>query len=278
MPTKTIFTTKDVLVNTALPQHGGRYTVIPHKWIIDKAFNELTSAGFKVNHELYKSTHNGEVAQGMYLLDHNADPDIGMMFAWSNSYDKSRRFKCAIGAHVFVCMNGVISGDMANFSRKHTGDADQEASEMIEYQVSKASVYFNELISDKNELSNKLITKREQAEIIGRLFLEEKALTLTQLGIIERELKNPTYDLDVDPDSAWMLYNHVTHALKESHPSIYLENHQKVHKIFLNHTRAVKKQAPVEVITPELSFEAPALSEIMVSPNPAPRTSRVVFA
>ena len=272
MPTKTIFTTKDILVNTALPQHGGRYTVIPHSWVIQKAKDELAKHGFTVKHELYKSTLNGEVAQGMYLLDNSADPDMGMMFAWSNSYDKSRRFKCAIGAHVFVCMNGVISGDMASFSRKHTGTADQEAAEMIEYQVSKASVYFDQLLSDKDELSQKLITKRTQAEIIGRLFLEEKALTLTQLGIVEREIKNYDSSDFGDPDSAWALYNHVTHSLKESHPSIYLENHQKVHKVFLNHTRGTKS-TPKVIVEPELDFVS--------APEPVSFTrvsnSRVVF-
>lgn len=272
MPTKTGFITKDVLIQTPLPQHGKSYTVIPHKWIIDKATFELKLAGFNVKHELYKATENGQVAQGMYLLDHMADPDMGMMFAWSNSYDKSRRFKCAIGAHVFVCMNGVISGDMASFARKHQGTADQEASDMIEYQVSKANEYFDRLIDDKNFLVNKNITKRVQAEIIGRLFLEEKALTLTQMGIIEREIKNPSTDFGVDPDSAWVLYNHVTHALKESHPSIYLENHQKVHKIFLDHMKRVTIQKPQPVIEQTLDFEPKP--EVI---KPVFSNSRVVF-
>lgn len=276
MPTKTIFTTKDVLVNTALPQHGKSYTVIPHGWVIQEASDKLAAKGFKIKHELYKSTQNGDVAQGMYLLDHNVDPDMGMMFAWSNSYDKSRRFKCAIGAHVFVCMNGVISGDMASFARKHTGTANQEAQEMIEYQISMASEYFDELIRDKDHLINKLISKRVQAEIIGRLFLEEKALTLTQLGIIEREIKNPSVDMGTDPDSAWTLYNHVTHALKESHPSIYLENHQKVHKIFLNHTKRIQASIPQPVVTaPEIDFLKPQPEPAILKSGPV--NSRVVF-
>ena len=33
------------------------------------------------------------------------------------------KFKCAVGARVFICMNGVVSGDLGNFSRKHTGGA-----------------------------------------------------------------------------------------------------------------------------------------------------------
>lgn len=272
MPTKTIFTTKEALVHTPLPQHGGRYTVIPHEFIINKAKDQLTDQGFVIKHELYKSTMNAEVAQGMYHLENSADPDMGMMFAWTNSYDKSRRFKCAIGAHVFVCINGVISGDMASFSRKHTGDADQEASDMIAFQISKAGVYFNQLVEDKDLLSNKLITTKTQAEIVGRLFLEERAVTLTQLGIIEREIKNPSYDYDTDPDSAWSLYNHVTHSLKESHPSIYLENHQRVHKIFMDVFKPNKTTfvAPIE---PEFDFSAP---EPVLEPA-TPSRNRVVF-
>jgi hypothetical protein len=273
MPTKTFFVTRDVLIQTPLPQHGSSYTVIPHSWVIDRAKDELTKNGFTIKHELYKATENGNVAQGMYLLDHTADPDMGMMFAWSNSYDKSRRFKCAIGAHVFICMNGVISGDMASFARKHQGTADQEASDMIDYQISKASEYFNRLIDDKNHLVSKRLSKRLQAEIIGRLFLEEKALTLTQLGIIEREMKKPAVDLGADPNSAWALYNHVTHALKESHPSIYLENHQKVHKIFLDHTkRNHVLNEPTIVLAPEIEFERKALVT-----QPFLSNSRVVF-
>lgn len=273
MSTKTIFTTKEVLVHTPLPQHGGRYTVISHDFIINEAKQQLSDQGFVIKHELYKSTLNAEVAQGMYHLHNNADPDMGMMFAWVNSYNKSRRFKCAIGAHVFVCMNGIISGDMASYARKHTGDADQEAKDMIAFQISKAGEYFNRLVEDKELLSNKLITKRTQAELVGRLFLEEKAITLTQLGIIEREIKNPSYDYDVDPDSAWSLYNHVTHSLKESHPSIYLENHQRVHNVFMD-TFKPNRTTFIAPSEPELDFSVP---EVEVLEPIIPSRNRVVF-
>ena len=234
MPVKTIFTTREQIIHTPLPVHGNTYTVIPHEFIINKAKQELSNAGFVIKHELYKSTQNGQVAQGMYHLDHTVDPDMGMMFAWSNSYDKSRRFKCAIGGHVFVCMNGVVSGDMANYSRKHTGDADQEASDMIDIQIARANEYFNQLVEDKNLLFNQLMTRKTQSELIGRLFLEEKVITLTQMGIIKREMENPSYMYSSDPDSAWTLYNHVTHALKDSHPERYLDDHEKVHNMFMS--------------------------------------------
>lgn len=270
MASKTIFTTREQIIHTPLPEHGNTYTVIPHEFIINKAKDELQNQGFKIKHELYKSTLNGQVAQGLYHLEHNVDPDMGMMFAWSNSYDKSMRFKCAIGAHVFVCMNGVIRGDMASFSRKHTGTADQEASDSIDYQISMAGKYFDKLVEDKTMLQNKLMTRREQAELIGRIFLEEKIVTLTQMGIIKREMEKPSYEYDSDPDSAWVLYNHVTHALKDSHPTCYLDNHQKIHSVFVDNFILGKTRVQIPAPEPELSFDP--------IPEPVYTNRRVVFA
>lgn len=271
MPVKTIFTTREQIIHTPLPTHGDTYTVIPHEFIINKAKQELSNAGFVIKHELYKSTQNGQVAQGMYHLDHTVDPDMGMMFAWSNSYDKSRRFKCAVGGHVFVCMNGVVRGDMASYSRKHTGDADQEASDTIDYQVSMANRYFSQLVDDKNLLFTQQMSRKAQAELIGRLFLEEKVITLTQMGIIKREMENPSYMYSSDPDSAWTLYNHVTHALKDSHPERYLDDHEKVHNLFMSEftNKPVQKLLNPE---PEFSFEKRELVESIPV-----RRSSVVF-
>lgn len=269
MASKTIFTTREQIIHTPLPTHGDSYTVIPHEFVINKAKDELTRQGFVIKHELYKSTLNGQVAQGMYHLEHNVDPDMGMMFAWSNSYDKSMRFKCAIGAHVFVCMNGVIRGDMASFSRKHTGTADQEASDSIDYQISMAGKYFDKLVEDKNMLQTKVLSTREQAELIGRIFLEEKIITLTQMGIIKREMEKPSFMYDSDPNSAWVLYNHVTHALKDSHPTCYLDNHQKIHTVFVDNCLGIQPKVLVPAPEPELCFD----------PEPVPvRNRRVVFA
>ncbi len=275
MPVKTLFTTREAVIHAPLPNHGGKYTVIPHEFVINKAKDELTNNGFVIKHELYKTTSSGEVAQGIYHLDHKQDPDMGMMFAWSNSYDKSIRFKCAIGAHVFVCMNGVVSGNMANYARKHTGSADQEAHDMIQYQISKAGEYFNQLVADKELLKEQLITKKVKAELIGRLFLEEEVITLTQLGIIQREMVKPSFMYEGDPDSAWMLYNHVTNALKESHPKHYLDDHQKVHNLFVDHftSNASTSVLIPTVTTPELSFEPVPEPRAYVAP-----TGRVVFA
>jgi hypothetical protein len=210
------------------------YTVIPHGHAIDETKKALFSAGFTLNAEQYKTTLDGQVAQGVYHLNYSNDPDMGLMFAWSNSYNKSMRFKCAVGGHVFICMNGVVRGDMSSYVRKHTGSALYEATLHINEQISKAKEYFDVLVQDKEMLKNVMLTPSDKGTILGRLFAEQEILTLTQVGIVKRELDKPSFNYNCDADSAWAMYNHVTLALKESHPISYLQDHEVLHRFFID--------------------------------------------
>jgi len=234
MPVKTQFVTEQHIRNAALPNHGKRYTVIPHGYVIDQTRAELANAGFVVNRELYKTSLDGQVAQGVYHLNYGTDQDMGLMFAWSNSYNKMMRFKCAVGAQVFICMNGVVSGDLANYKRKHTGSALVDVTNSIQFQINHAKEYYNNLVADKETLKQVHLTKSQQGSMVGRLFIEQEILTLTQVGMIQREIEKPTHQYSSNPNSAWDLYNHVTLALKDSHPLSYLSDHQKVHNFFVN--------------------------------------------
>lgn len=235
MPVKTLFVDDATVRSANQPNHGGRYALIPHGTIIDEARVQLAQAGLDIAEETYKTTLDGQVAQGIYKLKHAADPEMGLMFAWSNSYNKTMRFKCAIGGQVFVCSNGVVSGDLGNYHRKHSGSALHDVKTHIASQISMAHQYYTELIGTKEDLKQVLLTKKEKAELLGSLFVEQEILTLTQVGIVKREMDKPTFNYgNVDPDSAWMMYNHVTHALKDSHPLFYLSNHQAVHQMFVD--------------------------------------------
>lgn len=235
MPTKTTYMTEDSLRAITLPNHGGKYAVVPHGTIIDETRNQLSIAGFEIEKELYKTSLDGQIAQGVYHLKHGNDADMGLMFAWSNSYNKQMRFKCAIGAQVFICMNGVVSGDLANYNRKHMGSSTlKDVFTTINSQISNAKTYFDNLVSDKHLLKNVILTPRDKGSILGELFANDEILTLTQVGIVKRELDKPTHTYNADANSAWTMYNHITLALKESHPGHYIGDHQKVHKYFIN--------------------------------------------
>lgn len=234
MPPKVPLYKEIDLRNASLPNHGGRYAVVSHGDIIDNAKGQIVKAGFTIKKEEYKMTTDGQIAQGVYHLDYASDPDMGMMFAWSNSYNKTMRFKCAIGAHVFICGNGVVRGDMGSYSRKHSGTAFQDVMDQINNQIAHAKEHYNVLLADKALLKNIILTPRDKGKILGELFANDEILTLTQVGIVKRELDKPTHTYNAHTDSAWSMYNHITLALKESHPSSFMKDHQKVHGYFVD--------------------------------------------
>lgn len=234
MPPKVPYYTENQVRSAALPNHGGRYAVVPHGDVIDNVKAELKTAGFTIKNEYYKLSNEGNIAQGVYHLDYGNDPDMGMMFAWSNSYNKTMRFKCGIGAHVFVCMNGVLRGDMGSYSRKHSGTALQDVVDQIKSQIQGAKEYYDKLLQDKAMLKNVLLSPRDKGRILGQLFANDEILTLTQVGIVKREMDKPSHNYNCHTDSAWAMYNHITFALKESHPSTYMSDHEKVHHYFVD--------------------------------------------
>lgn len=157
------------------------------------------------------------------------EKELGMMFAWTNSYDKSTRFQCAIGAYVMVCHNGMVAGDMMNFRRKHTGSADHDIRMQISNQIKNGEKYYKRILSDRDAMRNTALSLQEQAEIAGRLYINEDILDAAQMSCVKAELEKPTYDYECNQENAWTFYNHVTHALKKAHPRDWLSDSQNFH-------------------------------------------------
>lgn len=225
-------TTRVELCNIPVPASttsNRGYTAISHKSIMDFASAELEKAGFNIQNESYRCTGDGNIAQGVYHLTYNNDPEIGMMFAWSNSYNKQMRFKCGIGGYVMVCMNGMLTGDMGSWSRKHTGTADEDTENTILDQITNAHKYYNQLITDKNKMKEIVVSTKEQAALLGILFAEYEILTTEQMSIVKEQMSKPSFAYNAHRNSLWAFYNHVTLSLKKSHPRTWMDDQRKLH-------------------------------------------------
>jgi len=244
---KAVETTKIYLENAPLPTHGKTYTVVSHKEVMDHTQKLLKVNGLTINKQLFKSSMNAKVAQGIYHISSagiNQDADIGMMFAWTNSYDKSTRFQCGIGAQVFVCNNGMIHGDLANFGRKHTGTANADIALSIANQISVAKQNFTQLVTDKNAMQAINLSIKQQAELAGRLYIEEKLIDSQQMSVVRSEMEKPSFNYGVDPDTAWMFYNHVTQAFKSTHPRDWMKHQSKFHEFMTGEVLSNSHIAP----------------------------------
>ena len=234
--------TRSYLETATLPNHGKSYTVVSHKEVIDNTLNLLKASGFSVTNETYRSNMRANVAQGIYYLrpvnpvDKTIleEEELGMMFSWTNSYDKSTRFQCAIGAYVKVCSNGMIAGDMMNWKRKHTGAANMEVSMHIGDQIKNAEYYYTRIINDRDSMKSCSLTIKQQAELTGRLFIEEETLDTQQMTMIKNELSKPSYYYGVEQNNCWAFYNNVTYALKKAHPRNWLQSSQNFHDFIMS--------------------------------------------
>lgn len=229
MPRKIKDTTKDYLINVALPNHGGKYTVISHKSIMDYALTEIKNQGFAVVDEHYRATHDGQIAQGVYKLNYGKDPELSLMFAWSNSYNKQVRFRCVVGGYINENQTVMITGDMGNYSRKHIGSADTETVENMKDQLQQANKYYDMLYNAKESMKKITLSSRKKAELLGILFAEYSILTTEQASIIRQQMEKPSFFYAGGADSLWTFYNHATLALQQSHPRTWLEDQRLLH-------------------------------------------------
>jgi hypothetical protein len=228
--------TREYLESVALPNHGGRYTPISHKSIIDKVHEELAARGFNVEQELYRASIGGNVANGMYILDQGSDPDMKMMFVWGNSYDKSMRFKCGVGVYIPKTGNYIFAGNLSSYARKHTGKADEEAIQMIQTQLNMANAHYTELVHARDMLVGSTATLRTYSELTGRMFIEQQCLNKEQASAVRDRLINEVALLyNIDWSNAWNYYNSVATALRMSHPKNWFEDQAACHSLITTH-------------------------------------------
>jgi hypothetical protein len=234
-----------------IPQHGGRYKVITNASVLDTVRAELAAAGLIVDRELFSS--NGKVTVGNHYMSYGTDPNIGIVFTWVNSYDKSTKFHCSVGLH-FKDTDGVmITSDMAFFMRKHTGTADIEMVDNVKKQIGHTDSFYNELLRRKIALGKVLINKDQCGEIMGKTFMNDylKADQLTT--------SKHYYDklfVKSDEISLWDAYVGLAYSIQHSHPKFYTRSHigcfdvvynEMVHTIISN-TVTPQEAFPVNII------------------------------
>jgi hypothetical protein len=230
MPRRAGEVTRNILVDAPLPQATKSYTVISHGSIVNNILKTLDENNFSLVEEVYKANDNSaQTASGIYRLNYGDDPDLGMLFAFSNSYDKSMKFRCAVGGYVHVNKASVISKTQMEFNRKHTGTSDLESREAIKQQIENSETYFAQLLQDKEAMKNTLITNRQFAELLGVLFVEKKLITGEQLKIAKNELDKPSFSYTTPSNSLWTMYNHILVGLAKSHPKTWMDQQKLVH-------------------------------------------------
>lgn len=229
--TNELMTPKQYLLSVPVPEQTNTYKPVTYEELIRVTLESIDSCGFILDQEIYTHSNDGMRANGKYLLQFGNDPDMSLMIAWQNSYDKSLSLKLAVGTYVFICTNGCVSGDMGTYKSKHVGDVQEISPAKVKEFICNAGESFFKMVEEKEEMKSISITNREMAELLGRMFIDKEIITSTQLNVIKNEIKKPTYDYG-DVHSVWTLYNYATFAIRDTNPRYWLQTQIDIHKFF----------------------------------------------
>lgn len=234
--------TKQAIIDTELPQFSKTYCVIPNRDIVNTAENSFSLNGLKILDEKFRATYSNQICTGTYILDYSKDENYNLVFAFTNSYNKQKRFESGIGVSVSIDKRTAegtenvkipIISKVSNWKRKHTGTANIEAYQMIDSQIMDYTTMYDSVMEDLRKMEGSCITKLDFAHMLGEMFVEG-VISSSQLNIVFNEFKSPrlfkkVYDEDNDCANLYKVYVSICYALMEDHPTTYLQNLSAVH-------------------------------------------------
>ena len=232
MPKYCYYTSREDICGLTPPNETKSYAPVSHEYLITQIMNNINEHDLMLRNEEYRIDKWGNKLTGVFQFD-DPNNEYGLQLAIINSYDKSRSVASAIGGNVFVCMNGMITGEHV-FKRKHTGNVLIEIKDHIKLSFDKMLIEranLDEFIetSKKYKMSRNLVY-----DILGEFFIERNLLNTPQLNIVKKGLNEGSKGFKKLEDciSSWDLYNHITEALKTCNSNDYVKKHIELHTYF----------------------------------------------
>lgn len=221
------------LINLEVPQETAHYKPIGYKRLIDETMEMLDKNNLKIVSRRYQTNRALDAAIAYYNVE-GPDVPFGFQIGWRNSYNRSMSFAFVSGVHVWICGNGMISGD-ETFRRKHQGTVSLDLRTEMQRQIDSLTETYERTMTDIELLQHKELNTRQMAELAGRLFIEKEVLSPTQMSALKREILQPSFDYSYSGynfgnNDFYSLYQHGTYILKESNPYTNVREHVAWHE------------------------------------------------
>lgn len=223
---------KQELYSVSVPHATATYSPVSHRNVIEAIGEQLYKHNLRVENEKFNTARFGQQVIGYMDIKHPDSEELGMRFAFRNSYDKSMSFATVSGSSVFICENGMISGEL-QFIRKHTGSIIQEMNEKIVDSINQLDAHFQRMLKYSEDMKNRGLTLSQASRVLGEMFVQEDLILPTQMSVVKEQLLKPSFK-DFEIESLWSFYNHVTYSFKTSHPTTYLQQHKNFHEYIID--------------------------------------------
>lgn len=234
--------TESFLRDQKITYSGSRYQPLLHGEIIDGIREQLYKNSFTITSESYLASQGGQRVIGKFGVKYCDELDY--MIAFGNSLDGSMAFKLSTGSIVRVCSNGCIFGE-SNLKKKHI--LGKSSILLMEYTIdaiNQIEEVMKSHLAIKTKFDNIEIDAKTRATLIGDMFLNEGVIQSTQLGIIKKEIENPSFTYG-NPDSLWSLYNHCTLSAKQQTPLHWQKQHEELGDYFVTASGTLMSKSDV---------------------------------
>lgn len=221
------------LLSAPVAARTNTYSPVSHSEIHNTITDLCSANGFEIESVDVRGK-NPRSAIVMYgLRDTEAqnlkgiEKELGIRIGFRNSYDRTMSFGFAIGSLVFICSNGMVSGEYTIRKQHRMSDLNVYVKGLIRdyFQTIRGEHQSN--IRFAKQLDGISVTQKDAQAIIGGMFIGN-TMTNAQLRKMASECYSGTNFRnfsDNDTISGWDLYNHGTEALKTSANRNYFSRH-----------------------------------------------------
>ena len=214
-----------------LPTKTESYMPVGHEEVINYVTNELAPklSQFKMVKNTFGLSNKGQYLFGMATFS-NGDKYMGPSIAYRNSYNKEFALGFAFGSQVFVCANGMFTGDII-VAKKHTKNVWASVRELMDERIGDVDTFYRTLQDDVSRMKQVELTNEDAWKLLGQLRGED----VLSPRVFEKALKEwhtPSHEEHKDGTSL-QLYNACTEALKlETLPSRAMTQRIALHDAF----------------------------------------------
>lgn len=220
------------VMSVPVPKKTSTYMPVPHHEVIEYVENELVDMlpEFRLQKNVYGLSRCGQALFGMITFAEKGDRYMGPSIAFRNSYDKSISLGFAFGSQVFICANGMLTGDIL-VAKKHTLNVWNSVRELVQNSVHRVKESYQDMQLEVENMRKHKMSDTQAYWTLGQL----RGEGVLASRIFENALKewaDPTYSEHKD-GTALQLYNACTEGLKaEVSPRKAMEKRIALHKSF----------------------------------------------
>jgi len=204
------------------PDNAGAYWQgIPHGDLASCIIDACTARSWGVTNTRFITNRGGSELAGVIDVDiPKVKPPKGQSFSlgFLTSNDRKRALKLTVGTNVFVCSNGLVTGEII-LRRKHTLGLDLAAdlNPALDTYVTKAQSI--------NEMVERLRDRKLKTTMVDKILMEAGRAELmpwSRIGDVDHEYRNPRF-AEHGKDTSWALLQAFTWVVKQNPPLAQME-------------------------------------------------------